>query len=286
MHGLIVGCGYLGRRVAHHWLDAGHKVTALTRSPETAARFSDGGIHAVIGDVTQPESLVALPDADVLLFAVGHDRSAAPSQRAVSVHGLQNTLAALRNRVGRVLHVSSTSVYGQTDGSWVDEESPTDPVTDGGRIGLAAEHVVRDWATATGTAALILRLAGIYGPGRLLARIDALRRGEPLAGLPHAWLNLIHVDDAARITAAFSETGPSGVMLVGDDRPVIRAEFYARLAQLLRSPPPGFDASLASRTAGLNKRCRNARLRDAYGRPLLYPDYACGLPAALNPVPE
>jgi nucleoside-diphosphate-sugar epimerase len=281
MHGLIVGCGYLGRRVARLWLDAGHTVSVLTRSPETAEGFAAKGIQAVIGDVTQPESLTALPDADVLLFAVGHDRSAPLSQREVYVSGLQNTLAALCGRVRRVLYISSTSVYGQSDGSWVDEQSPTEPVTESGRICLAAEHVLTDWAAASGTGALILRLAGIYGPGRLLARVESLRRAEPLAGSPEAWLNLIHVDDAARIAAAFSGTTHAGAVLVTDDRPVTRGEFYTRLTELLRAPPPSFDAMLGSRTTGLNKRCRNARLRRDCALPLRYPDYTHGLSTAI-----
>jgi nucleoside-diphosphate-sugar epimerase len=286
MHGLIVGCGYLGRRVARLWLDAGHRVTALTRSPETAGRFSAAGIQAINGDVTQPESLQALPDADVLLFAVGYDRTAHPSQHEVYVSGLANTLTALRGRVGRILYISSTSVYGQSDGSWVDEQSPTRPATESGRICLAAERVLMDWAAAAGAGALILRLAGIYGPGRLLARIDALQRGEPLSGQPQTWLNLIHVEDAARITVAFSMTADRGVVLVSDDRPVTRGEFYSHLAGLLQAPTPGFDASPGTRTAGFNKRCRNTRLRHVCNMPLVYPDCTAGLPAALTPVPE
>jgi nucleoside-diphosphate-sugar epimerase len=131
---------------------------------------------------------------------------------------------------------------------------------------------------------LILRLAGIYGPGRLLARSDDLRRGEPLAGLPEAWLNLIHVDDAARIIATFSQSTHTGRMLVADDRPVTRGEFYTSLADLLQAPPPRFDGSQTGRTAGLNKRCRNTRLRQEYGAALRYPDYVRGLSAAIEPL--
>jgi nucleoside-diphosphate-sugar epimerase len=280
MHGLIVGCGYLGRRVAQLWLDAGHKVSALTRSSETAAQFSDAGIHPILGDVTRPDTLGALPAADVLLFAVGYDRSAGPSQREVYVQGLQSTLAALHGRVGRVLYVSSTSVYGQTDGSWVDEESVTEPQTESGCICLEAERLLNNWAASTGMSRLILRLAGIYGPKRLLARIEGLRRGEPLAGRPDAWLNLIHVDDAAHVAAAYSQTSHTGVILVCDDQPVMRVEFYSHLARLLGAPAPVFKPSLAAgRTTGLNKRCRNMRLRRDLGI-LRCADYTEGLPDA------
>lgn len=282
MHGLIIGCGYLGRRVARHWLDAGRQVSALTRSPETADRFSADGIRPIIGDVTRPETLADLPAADVLLWAVGYDRAAGPTQHEVYVDGLQNALDALRGRVGRMLYVSSTSVHGQSDGSWVDENSPTEPATESGRICLAAEQALTDWSAASGMPSLILRLAGIYGPGRLLARIDGLMRGEPLAGSPDAWLNLIHVDDAAGVAASFSTSAHSGVVLVSDDRPVTRAEFYSHLARLLDAPAPTFDASIIGRTSGLNKRCRNARLRRDGLFELRYPDYTRGLVAAIS----
>lgn len=283
MHGLIVGCGYLGGRVARLWLEAGHRVSALTRSPQTAERFEAGGIRAVVGDVTQPRTLAALPAADVLLFAVGHDRSASPSLREVYVEGLRHALGALSGRVGRILYVSSTSVYGQIDGSWVDEDSPTDPTTESGRICLESERALNEWTADTGVSSLILRLAGIYGPGRLLARIDGLMRGEPIGGLPDAWLNLIHVEDAARVAAACGETPQAGVLLVSDDRPVRRGEFYSHLASLLNAPPPTFDGSRSARTPGFNKRCRTARLRREGLVELHYPDYTRGLPAAIEP---
>lgn len=281
MHALIAGCGYLGRRVARMWLEQEDAVSALTRSSSRAAEFVSAGIEPVVGDVTASTTLAALPAADVLLFAIGFDRSAAPSKQQVYVDGLRNTLRAMEGRVGRVLYVSSTSVYGQSDGSWVDEDSPTEPTSEGGRICLEAEDLVREWSQRTNVSALVLRLAGIYGPGRLLAKVDALRRGDPFGGLPDAWLNLIHVDDAARVLLAYSQPVQTGTVLVCDDEPVPRRVFYSRLAEVLHAPPPTFDESLpGGRTDGLNKRCRNARLRRECGAVLKYPTSTTGLAAA------
>ncbi len=283
MRVLIVGCGYLGRRAADVWLEAGHSVSALTRSPRNAEELAACGIQPVIGDVTEPATLAPLPDADVLLFAVGFDRSAAPSKQEVYVDGLRNTLRAIEGRVGRVLYVSSTSVYGQSDGSWVDEDSASEPTSEGGRICLEAEGVVRCWSEESGTGALILRLAGIYGPGRLLAKLDAVHSGEPFGGRPDAWLNLIHVDDAARVAAAYSQTTHTGTVLVCDDQPVRRAEFYGALADLLSAPQPRFDDSRpGGRTEGLNKRCRNARMRRDLEGKLRFPSYREGLTGAIS----
>ena len=265
------------------WLEQGHAVSALTRSSTRAAELASAGIDPVVGDVTASTTLAALPAADVLLFAVGFDRSAAPSKQQVYVEGLQSTLRAMEGRVGRVVYVSSTSVYGQSDGSWVDEDSPTEPASEGGRICLEAESVVREWSEQTGASTLVLRLAGIYGPGRLLAKVDALRRGEPMSGRPDAWLNLIHVDDAARIIAAYSQSPHTGTVLLCDDEPATRTAFYGRLAELLHAPLPRFDESLpAGRTEGLNKRCRNARLLRDGVSVLTYPSYSVGLAASLS----
>lgn len=281
MHSLIVGCGYLGRRTARLWLEGGDSVTASTRSSANAEALAAAGIQPVIGDVTDAATLAALPAADILLFAVGFDRGAAPSKHQVYVDGLRNTLRAMEGRVGRVLYVSSTSVYGQSDGSWVDEDSPTEPTSEGGRICLEAEDLVREWSQRTSISTLVLRLAGIYGPGRLLAKVDALRRGEAFGGRPDAWLNLIHVDDAARVVLAYSQMAHTGTVLVCDDEPVPRRAFYSKLAELLQAPPPTFDVSLpGGRSEGLNKRSRNTRLLRECGAVLKYSTYTTGLAAA------
>jgi len=287
MHGLIVGCGYLGLRVAHSWLERGETVTALTRSTTRAAQLQVLGISPIVGDVTDSDTLTSLPDADVLLYAVGFDRTSGHTQRTVYVDGLANVLAACRGRASRLLYVSSTSVYGQCEGEWVDEASACAPATDNGRICLEAEQQVIAWSHGTGVTSVILRMAGLYGPGRLIARAETLRTATPLAGLADAWLNLIHIDDAASAgLAAAAADDPAACYLVSDDRPVTRGEFYGRFAQLIGAPPPTFNPSLASqRTPGLNKRCRNARLRSSLLPKLRYPTIDEGLPHALQETP-
>ncbi|MBT4865889.1 MAG: NAD(P)H-binding protein, partial [Planctomycetaceae bacterium] len=143
MRKLIVGCGYLGRRVAAAWLSEGHKVSALTRSERHAEELQSAGITPFIGDVTKPPTLSELPSADTLLFAVGFDRTAGLSQRTVYVDGLTNVLQEVGSRIGRLIYISSTSVYGQQTGEWIDEDSPTRPATPGGQVCLDAEQVVQ-----------------------------------------------------------------------------------------------------------------------------------------------
>lgn len=290
MRKLIVGCGYLGRRVAHQWLAAGDMVYALTRSPQHAEEFRQLGLHPVIGDVMQASSLNDLPSVDTVLYAVGLDRTSGFSQRDVYVDGLRNVLTVLRDKVHRFLYISSTSVYGQNSGEWVDENSECHPTRPNGQVCLDAEQLVREFfpqdPAGSSASATIFRLAGIYGPDRLLSKIQTLRQGSVLRGNPLGWLNLIHVDDAVRVLQACETAAKtSPCYLVADDQPMPRLEYYSLLASLVDAPPPQFEPvtpAADSTGKGLNKRCSNARLHADLGVRLAYPSYREGLPHALN----
>ena len=285
MRRLIVGCGYLGRRVAARWLEAGDEVFALTRSEDNAATLRQRGILPVVGDVTSAASLAPLPECDTVLHAVGYDRSAAASKRQVYVDGLASVLNRMAGRCGQFIHVSSTSVYGQQAGELVDEDSPCEPTHESGEICLEAERLVLDRFSGedTPTSGNVLRLSGIYGPARLLSRIEALRTGQPLPGPENAWLNLIHVDDAADVVVACADHGqPGDLYLVSDDQPVRRGDYYRLLAELVDAPEPTFDAEAVARhTRGIGKRCVNRKLREELGVTLRYPDITVGLAHAV-----
>ena len=140
---LVVGCGYLGLRVARRWLAAGRRVAALTR--RNAERFSRLGLTPYVGDVLDPATLRGLPEAATLLYSVGLDRSSGQPMREVYVDGLGNVLTSLPS-VSRLIYISSTSVYGQTDGGLVDESSPAEPIEESGRVVLEAEQLLRSRA--------------------------------------------------------------------------------------------------------------------------------------------
>jgi nucleoside-diphosphate-sugar epimerase len=268
---LIVGCGYLGRIVARLWVRDGRHVSALTRSRASDLRAL--GIEPIIGDVTDPASL-RLPGADTVLYAVGLDRSAGKSMREVYVGGLAHVLDALPTP-RRFVYVSSTSVYGQTAGEWVDEDAPTEPAEENGRIVLEAERLLRQRLPDV----VILRFAGIYGPGRLIKR-TALERGEPLATDPDKVINLIHVEDGARAVVAAVERGrPGATYNVADDQPAFRREFYTVMAELLGAPTPRFEPDARG---GTHRRVSNQRLKDELGVELRYPDFRAGLRQALG----
>jgi len=179
---LIVGCGYLGARVAALWRKQGEQVFATTRHGDRAAALRGLGLEPIVCDVLQPESLQRLPAVDTVLYCVGLDRASGANMRQVYVEGLAKVLDRLPEP-GRFLHVSSTSVYGQTGGEEVDESADTQPLDESGRIVLEAERLLH----ARVPKAVILRFAGIYGPERLLRQRDigsgpARRHGSgPLA---------------------------------------------------------------------------------------------------------
>ena len=182
------------------------------------------GIEPVAGDILDPHSLGKLPEAATVLYAVGLDRASGKSMREVYVGGLGSVLDTLP-RCDRFVYVSSTSVYGQTDGSIVDENSPTEPTEESGQIVLEAERLLR----AKRPDAIILRFAGIYGPNRLLRRQAQLRSGDPIAGDPKRWLNLIHADDGAAAVLATESRGAVGETYnIADDEPTTRHAFSSR----------------------------------------------------------
>lgn len=255
---LVVGCGYLGERVARRWLARGDRVVAATRSPARAEALAAAGIEPLILDVTAAapgwERLFGRTDEPVatIFWAVGFDRAAGASYDDVHVAGLRKLLdaAAAAGLRPRVVFSSSTGVWGDERGGAVSEATPTDPSREAGRVLVAAERMLANHPAGPGTA---LRFAGLYGPGRL-PRLADLRAGRLIAADPDSWLNLVHVDDAAQVAVAVAEApAPRPLYVVSDGTPVRRRDWYGRLAELAGGPPPAWDES-APRGRGGDKR--------------------------------
>ena len=208
------------------------------------------------------------------------------------MEGLRNILAALPSGANRIIFISSTGVYGRNDGSWVDEDSPCRPTHDSGQALLAAEQVLHDHPL--GPRGIVLRLAGIYGPGRLPRRADLRRRSRA----PYSRRKRGKPDPRQR-----RRNGRSGrrkprplprTYLVADGHPVSRREYLSSLAELLGLPPLQFaDPGEASSTRndaiptgdknrrGGDKRVSNRRMLAELGVELAYPTYRQGLPKSL-----
>lgn len=279
MKKLLVGCGYLGQRVAGLWRGQGDHVHVTTRRTDRQKRLSAEGYDAMQLDVTKPDLWPALPAVDTVLLSIGYDRTSGVPIHDVYVKGVRNLLAGLPHDTGRIIYVSSTGVYGQTDGSWVDEKSECRPTRPGGKACLDAENSIRQHAF--GQRAIILRLAGIYGPGRIPRR-DRIAKGGPILARADGFLNLIHVEDAARvIVAAEQQVQAPATYVVSDGHPVPRRDFYAEIAQRMGVNPPTFcdapaNSSVDRRSSG-SKRISNRRLLADIGIDLLYGDFRKGL---------
>jgi nucleoside-diphosphate-sugar epimerase len=272
---LVVGCGDLGTEAALRFVAAGHEVVGLRRRTE---RLPDP-IVPLAADLTQP--LPPLPgDLEVVVYCPTAGERTAGAYRAVYLEGLQRVLEGLE-RAGadprHVLNVSSTAVYGVTDGSWVDEDTPAEPSSPTGEILLAAERAL----AAGPSPATSLRLAGIYGPGRTRL-VEQVRQGAARL-VPHpAHTNRIHRDDAAAaIVHLLTRAERPAACYVGvDHAPVDANEVRRFLAAELGLPDPPVDPEAERRSRGGDKRCRNGRLV-ATGFTFTYPTYREGYRAVL-----
>ena len=272
---LVVGCGYLGERVARRWVDAGFRVIATTRREARAAELRERGITPAVVDVTvaEPGWAKLFADAGVpetVFWGVGFDRAAGATPRDVHGDGLRRLLDALATArpagsTTRVILSSSTGVWGDEGGGAVDESTPPNPSREAGRVLVEAESLLAAHPAGPGTA---LRFAGLYGPGRL-PRVADLKAGLPIAADPDSWLNLIHVDDAAEVVCTVADAAsPRGLYVVADGHPVRRRDWYGTLAKLTGSPEPRWDTA-APRPRGADKRIDPTLLfRDLGFRPI------------------
>lgn len=270
---LFIGCGDLGQRAARRLLARGDTVYALRRHPPAD---DASGIHWLAGDISRPDGLPALPAGITRVIHVATAGARDPAAyRAVFVDGLNHVLDALDTRqVGRIVFVSSSAVYGEHHGDWVDEDTPPAPQGFNGRILLDAEAALAARAIPHTT----LRFAGLYGPGRLQL-IERLRAGKASAPLePPHWANRIHIDDAAAAITHVALLPDALPVYVGcDDTPLPLHELYADLARMIGAPAPGDGPA----PAGVgSKRLSNARLR-ASGLALQWPDSRGGYAALL-----
>ena len=178
---LIAGCGYLGLRVAQAWTSEARNVHAITRSAEHAAQFESLDLQPLVMDLSAPAEADKLPSADTVLWAVGMDRNSNTPREKIWIEGLTWLLNHLPQSPRRFIYVSSTSVYGSRDGELIDENSSTNPQTEGGTCCVNAEQLARQHFAGTDTTeVIVLRMAGIYGPDRLLRRVSDLKAGACL----------------------------------------------------------------------------------------------------------
>ena len=288
---VIFGCGYVGSAVARAALDAGARVEALTRNPEKAAALRAAGLSKVVeADLASPTWHTQIEGGpDYVLNTVS---SGGPDQYWQSyVVGMQSILSwAARGAqpVGTLVYTSSTSVYPQGEGAVVDETFWAPGATPNGRIISESEVLLKGAPASAVKRRFILRLAGIYGPGRHHL-LDQLRAGDvTLNGSGDHRLNLAHRDDiVAAILASLQapDTVGSEIFNVADIAPARRSDVVAWLCGQLGRPLPVFDGTTTSRRGGApmpDRIISSAKIQQVLGWQPRYPDFRAGFGAILG----
>jgi nucleoside-diphosphate-sugar epimerase len=286
MRVLIVGCGYIGVPLGAELVRLGHEVSGLRRNPAAESELKAVGIQPLIGDVTRPEMLAKLPrDFDWVVNCVAAGGNA-ENYRAVYLEGTRNLIAWLApNPPKKFVYTSSTSVYAQNDGSQVDESSPTEPLAETSKILVETEKVLLAAVAERKFPAVILRVAGIYGPDRGHWFKQFLRNEATLNGDGARFLNMIHRDDVAGcIIAALQNGQPGEIYNAADDEPVSQLHFFEWLARKLHKPMPASEpenAEVTRRRGVTNKRVSNRKLKMELGHSFKYPTFREGYSAEL-----
>ena len=264
---LILGCGYVGSALGESLVGAGHNVIGTTTKPEWASEIAATGTRPEVIRLAETQRLTKLvADRDVIYLCVAAGRSGS-RYREVYLEGAESLIQAITGSgVRRIIYTSSTRVYAQGDGEWVDESSPTEPLDENGRILVRTEQTllegIRRVSEPADAAATMLRLGAIYGPRRDLTERIRGRAGAELSN-GDAYVNLIHLDDIVAALTRLLDISYHGVLNLTDDHPIRRRELYDRVLQAeglalikwksLHDPPD------------LGKRVRNTLVKQTLG---------------------
>ncbi|MET0070947.1 MAG: SDR family oxidoreductase [Candidatus Thiodiazotropha sp.] len=282
----IVGCGDIGTRVALAGRADGDHVTAWVRTPASAQRLQSLGLDVVEADLDHDlASSRPVAGGDLYYFAPPPSTGQQDSRVARFIARLH-----AGSLPERVVYLSTSGVYGDCRGEWVDETRPPAPIADRAKRRLDAEAQWRAWSERTGRGLVILRVAGIYGPGKL--PLQRLRSGQPMVAEADAPItNHIHSLDLVRIARIAMQRGVSGeVYNVCDGAPEPMTRYFNQVADFLKLPrPPVITLEEAQRRLspgmlsylGESRRLSNRKLLEELGVELIYPSLQQGLPASL-----
>jgi nucleoside-diphosphate-sugar epimerase len=272
---VIAGCGFLGEAAADLFSKSGWEVLGFRARPRSGPLSAKSyEVRAI--DISVPFTIEpAWRYVDALVHCAAPDQTTPESYRQIYVEGLRNACHAVAPR--QVLFTGSTSVYAQTDGSWVDETSEARPNRETGRILLEAE------AIALKAGGLITRLSGLYGPGRSVLMRKFLAGEAILEGDGQRWINQIHRDDAARaFVQLVARRARPGIYNVTDSTPATQLEVYSWLADHFHRPLPSYGpADLQRKRGWTNKRVSNRRLRQTDWQPV-FPAYRDAIPTLIE----
>jgi nucleoside-diphosphate-sugar epimerase len=285
MRVLIVGCGYVGLPLGAELVRQRHEVFGLRRSAAPATELKHAGIQPLLADITQPATLAKLPcEFDWVVNCAASGGGGVEDYRKIYLEGNRNLIAWLADcPPKKFIYTSSTSVYGQNDGSVVTEKSPAEPDADTAKVLLETEKLLL--AASPNFPAVILRVAGIYGPARGHWFKQFLKNEARIEGDGARFLNMIHRDDLIGVIIAALKNGrPGEIYNAADDAPVSQLNFLKWLAAELKRPMPASvsaDAEVLRRRGVTNKRVSNAKLKAELKYEFLFPDFRAGYAAEI-----
>jgi nucleoside-diphosphate-sugar epimerase len=279
MHVLVAGAGWLGSALSRALAGQGHRVTALRRDPARAAALASPGVEPMALDLSAPGAAERLPrDLDAVVACQSAGADGPEAYRRAYLEATRTLLDGLRasRRAAALVYTGSTGVFGQRDGSDVDEETPPAPASPAAEVLVAAERLVLG-AGDPDLRCAVLRLSGLYGPGRNWP-VERVRGGQIALGPGDgAWLNLCHLDDAVSAVVAVLERGaPGRVYHATDAEPVRRRDLATWVAGRLGIPPPRLPEG-ARAPALPDRRIHAERSRAELGLSLAYPSFREGL---------
>ncbi len=281
---LIVGCGDVGTRIARRARMRGQSVSCLVRRAESAGLLLSEGIITLVTDLDNTTPAFSPDVGSGQIFYL-----APPPPTGTDDPRMRRLLAAVSDdRPGRIVYTSTTGVYGDCQGAWVDESFPAQPQVDRARRRLDAEQQLRAWSAAGRGDIIILRVAGIYGPDKLpLARLQ--QRVPMISAAEAPWTNRIHIDDLVTVCEAAMAVGrPGEIYNVSDGDPGNMRDYFDRVADLYglpRAPLISLAEARATLSPGMlsylgeSRRMDNRKLREELGVSLRYPNLSEGLAA-------
>jgi nucleoside-diphosphate-sugar epimerase len=279
VHVLVAGAGWLGSALSRTLAARGHRVTALRRDPARAAALASSGVEPLALDLAAPGAAGRLPDGlDAIVACQSASGDGPEAYRRAYVDATRALLEAARSggRPAALVYTGSTGVFGQRDGSEVDEETPPAPASASAEVLVEAERLVLG-ASGEGLRSMVLRLSGLYGPGRTWP-VDRVRGGQMALGAGDGtWLNLCHLDDAVASVVATLEQGVAGrIYHASDAEPVRRRDLIAWVASRLGIPAPRQPEG--ARAPSLpDRRVSAGRSRAELGIVLRHPTFRDGL---------
>ena len=265
----ILGCGYVGSAVARLWQKNGHQVTVTTTTPEKVVQLSEIAHQVVILDGNDTNALAkAIQDRDVVLFSIGARRG--DNYRQTYIETATNLVTALQNNqtVKQVIYTGTYGILGDKKGAWTEETAPIAPANENSKILSQTEEILLS-ANSAQLKVCILRLAGIYGPGRELIKIFRRAAGTTRPGKGTDYSNWVHLEDIVNGIELVRFKQLSGIYNLNCDEPLETREFFRRLFETYNLPPINWDTEVDSNRPN-NLRLSNKKIKDA-GLNLIHP---------------